>query len=251
MDTSTQYGQDNFNLPHDVVTLPSKGVFYPSKKKSLKVGYLTAADENVLMSQNISKLDSLILTILRNKIYEPDINPNDLVEGDAEAVLLFLRNTAFGTDYNIKMRDPKTNEFFTTTLDLSELSFKEIQQEPNDDGTYTIELPKSGSVVKVKPLTMGDQVTLKQFKDSYPNGMIAPVITKKLEMQIKEFDGASDIETISNKINNLPISDSKYVRRRLSELEPGLDLTRTVKAPSGEDVQANVTFGAEFFRPFF
>ena len=35
-------GQAEFNLPHDVVSLPSEGVFYKSKKRSVKVGYLTA-----------------------------------------------------------------------------------------------------------------------------------------------------------------------------------------------------------------
>ena len=42
-------GTQNMNLPHDLVTLPSGGVFYKSKKKSVKVGYLTAADENILV----------------------------------------------------------------------------------------------------------------------------------------------------------------------------------------------------------
>jgi hypothetical protein len=41
---------ENFNLPHDMVILPTGGIFYKSKKKSIKVGYLTANDENYLMS---------------------------------------------------------------------------------------------------------------------------------------------------------------------------------------------------------
>jgi hypothetical protein len=44
------YGQQDFNLPHDVVPLPSNGIFYTSKKKSVKVGYLTASDENILVN---------------------------------------------------------------------------------------------------------------------------------------------------------------------------------------------------------
>ena len=60
MDNSKIYGQDNFNLPHDVVPLPSQGKFYPSGKKSLKVGYLTASDENLLMSQNLKEVNTLI-----------------------------------------------------------------------------------------------------------------------------------------------------------------------------------------------
>ena len=43
------HGQDNFTLPHDVVQLQSNGIFYKNKKKSIKVGYLTASDENILM----------------------------------------------------------------------------------------------------------------------------------------------------------------------------------------------------------
>ena len=46
--SAEQAGQMNFTLPHDVVTLPSGGVFYKTKKKSVKIGYLTAADENTL-----------------------------------------------------------------------------------------------------------------------------------------------------------------------------------------------------------
>ena len=30
-------GQENFSLPHDVVQLPTGGIFYKHKKKSLKV----------------------------------------------------------------------------------------------------------------------------------------------------------------------------------------------------------------------
>ena len=36
MEEAIQYGQQDFNLPHDVVTLPSQGKFYKNKKKSLK-----------------------------------------------------------------------------------------------------------------------------------------------------------------------------------------------------------------------
>ena len=92
MDNSTQYGQQNFSLPHDVVKLPSGGVFYKSKKKSIKVGYLTAADENLLMGGASMGNDSVIMTLLRNKIYESDIKPEELLQGDIQAILIFLRN---------------------------------------------------------------------------------------------------------------------------------------------------------------
>jgi hypothetical protein len=56
---------------------------------------------------------------------------------------------------------------------------------------------------------------------------------------------------ISKFVDSLPIMDSKYIRNFINENQPSLDLKRTVIAPSGEKVTFDVTFGAEFFRPFF
>ncbi len=109
------YGQMDFNLPHDVVSLPSGGKYYISKKKSVKVGYLTAADENTLLNMNPNKTikESIVLPLLRNKLYESDIRPEDLLDGDIEALLIFLRNTSFGPEYVVSVTDPQTNkEFF-------------------------------------------------------------------------------------------------------------------------------------------
>ena len=85
-------GQANFNLPHDVVPLPSGGLFYKSKKKSVKVGYLTAPDEDILMSSAQNSDSNIVLNLLGSKIYEPDLRPHDMVEADIEAILIFLRN---------------------------------------------------------------------------------------------------------------------------------------------------------------
>ena len=97
-----QYAQQEFNLPHDVVKLPSEGKFYKSKKKSVKVGYLTAADENIIMGSNT---DDMIMTLVRSKLYEPDLKPDEMLNGDIEAILIFLRNTSFGPEYKINLVD--------------------------------------------------------------------------------------------------------------------------------------------------
>ena len=59
-------GQAEFNLPHDVIQLPSQGKFYKSKKKSIKVGYLTAVDENILAEVDFRKNvnEGIILPLL-------------------------------------------------------------------------------------------------------------------------------------------------------------------------------------------
>jgi len=249
MDNTQQYGQMNLNLPHDVVPLPSQGLFYKNKKKSLKVGYLTAQDENILLSANGNK--NIITTLLKNKIYEPDFNINELLDGDAEAILIFLRNTAFGSDYNFKLKDPKTGKEFESTIMLDELDIIQPKIKPNNEGLFEFNLPKSGVNVKCRLLSINETTELSSLEESYPNGVIIPIVTKKLEKYIVSIDGDTNRENIATFVNTLPIMDSKFIRNTMSDCEPRLDLNRTVMAPSGEKVNVRITFGAEFFRPFF
>ena len=81
--------------------------------------------------------------------------------------------------------------------------------------------------------------------------MIVPSVTKKIEMSIVDIEGDKDRQNISKFINQMPISDSKELRKFLKECEPSIDLNRTVTAPSGEKVTFELSFGVEFFRPFF
>ena len=248
-----EYGQMNFNLPHDIVPLPSGGIFYPSKKKSIKVGYLTAVDENILVNfdGNKSIKESIVLPLLRNKVYEPDLRPEDLLDGDIEAILIFLRNTSFGPEYKINLVDPQTQKTFTTSILLDELNIKKSNVKPEEDGTFSATLPKSNVLVKVKPLTMRDTIDIEKSLEMYPTGRVSPIITTRLLKQIVELNGTQDKGEIAKFIESMPIADSKFIRSFISENEPRLDLNRKVIAPSGEKVNVLVTFGVEFFRPFF
>lgn len=250
MDNESQYGQENFSLPHDVISLPSKGKFYRSKKSSIKVGFLTASDENILMSQNTNK-DGIVQTLLRQKIYEPGFIIDEMLDCDVQAVLIFLRNTAFGSEYNFNITDPMTGKKFDTTILLDEINYIEPKHQPDDKGHFSFTLPKSKKNIKIKLLNIGEQQEIEKISSQYPQGMIAPVVTKKLEKQIVEIDGVEDKMKISKFISEMPISDSKDIRKFVSECEPKIDLDRKIIAPSGEEVTVSVAFGVEFFRPFF
>lgn len=245
-DQAKEYGQKDFSLPHDVVPLPSKGVFYKNKKKSLKVGYLTAQDENILLGGG----DDFVYQLLRNKIYEPDVRIEDLLNGDIEAVLIFLRNTSFGSDLTLNLVDPVTKKPFQTTVSLERLTIIEGEN-PLEDGTYVVTLPKSGATVKLKPLTYGDTIELDRIAASYPPGRPAPKVTMKLLKQIVELNGNDDKGGIAKFVESLPIADSKFIKNYLNLNEPRLDMLRIITAPSGEPMTVNVGFGVDFFRPFF
>ena len=251
MDQNTlDAARQNFSLPHDVVQLPSGGIFYKNKIKSVKVGYLTASDENLLANVGNNN-QNIVISLIRNKLYEPDLKPEDLLESDIQAILLFLRNTSFGPEYTLVLNDPITNKTFENTIILDELNIKQSRVLPDSDGTFTIVLPRTNDSVKVKPLTLGETNEIENMLQSYPQGRVAPIVTYRLMKMILEVNGNSDKSKIASYVENLPIADSKYLRNFVRENIPSLDLKKTVKAPSGELVTYEVTFGVEFFRPFF
>ena len=68
---------------------------------------------------------------------------------------------------------------------------------------------------------------------------------------IKSVSGNKEMMNIHNFVQNLPIKDSQDFRKFVKENKPSLDLKKTVKTPSGEDIQVEIGFGVEFFRPFY
>jgi hypothetical protein len=250
---ANEYGQMEFNLPHDVVTLPSRGIFYKSKKKSVKVGYLTASDENILSNINPNKTikEAVVLPLLRGKLYEPDLRPEDLLDGDLEALLIFLRNTSFGPEYNVKLIDPETNKEFTADILLDELNIKQTTEVPDEEGYLTTTLPRSGATLRLRYLTLRDTMEIDRILNDYPTGRIVPTTTTRLNKMIVDIDGDPDRLKISKFIESMPIMDSKHITKFMNDNEPRLDLTKQVIAPSGEKVSVNIIFGVEFFRPFF
>jgi hypothetical protein len=247
MDQNTQqYSQQDFSIPHDVVPLPSGGVFYKNKKKSLKVGYLTASDENILMAGGAD----MTINLLRAKIFESDLRPDELIEGDIEAILIFLRNTAFGPEMELNLTDPSTNKPFKTKVRLDELSIIKGQT-PSEDGTFTVQLPTSQTTVKLRPLTYSQISEIGNMADTYPQGRVVPRRTWRLQREIVSIGGSEDKGEIAKFIESMPIADSKFIKNFMNENEPRLDMRRSVMAPSGEKLTVNVGFGVEFFRPFF
>jgi len=73
----------------------------------------------------------------------------------------------------------------------------------------------------------------------------------RLQRQIIELNGITDKGEIVKEIEKLPIADSKFIKKFLSENEPRLDMSKIITTPSGDRLTVEVGFGADFFRPFF
>jgi len=239
-------------IAYDVVELPSRGIHYVNRKKSVRVAYLTAADENILSSPNLIASSGIIMELLKRKVLDKDLEYEDIVEEDKQAILMFLRNTAFGTEYNMTLIDSKTDQKFPVVLDLSVLKMKEFTLVEDSNGEFPYFLKKSGINITFKFLTQKQETEIDKIKTSWNGEGVAPIVTKRLEMMIKSINGNRDIMEIHNFITNkMPISDSHDLKKYAIEHKPSLNLIQTVETPSKEMIQVEVGFGAEFFRPFY
>jgi hypothetical protein len=238
-------------IAYDVVELPTKGIYYKNKKKSVKVAYLTAADENILSSQNLINTGKVIEELLKRKVLDKDLSVDEIVEEDRQAILIFLRNTAFGSDYKLTATDPKTNKEFTIDIDLSELKIKDFKLEEDVNGEYPFFMEKSKAPITFQFLTLKQEKEIDEIKKSWNGIGVAPIITKQLEFMIKSVGGNKEQMAIRGFIESLPIKDSQDFRKYVEENKPGLDLTQTATTPSGDTIQIQIGFGVEFFRPFY
>jgi hypothetical protein len=239
------------NEPYDVIPLPSKGLFYENKKSSIKVSYLTAADENILLSQNLLKSGKALDVLLERKILDKDIKHSELLPGDRDAIFMFLRTTGYGHIYPVKLRDPKTGGEFDYEVDLSNIKYKELI-EPDMNGEYTIQLPLSKSLVKFRMLTTKDLSDIEEGEEKKKKLMkfyLDETVTKRLERLVMEIDGDRDKSRIAQFISRMKIGDSVAIRKAYSNNEPGIDMNLEVEAPSGEFFRTSIPISPSFFWP--
>ena len=153
-------GNYNPEAAFDVIPLPSKGEGYKDKIAKMSVAYLTAYDENMIVSPNLYR-DNLILDyILQEKLLSKEIDPMDLLEGDRDAIILFLRASGYGNEYPITATDEATGKEFDAVVDLSKLKYKEFTLQGDSNGWFSFTLPVSGAEVKFRFPTHRDIVML-------------------------------------------------------------------------------------------
>ena len=98
----------------------------------------------------------------------------------------------------------------------------------SEDGTFTTMLPKSQTSVKLKPMTYGEIMEVQKMVESYPQGRTAPKVTWRLSKQIVDINGSTDKGEVVKFIEQMPISDSKFLKKFMDENEPKLDMKKII-----------------------
>lgn len=168
-------------LQYDVIQLPSNGQCYRSKVDRVPVAYLTAYDENIITSPNLYKDGLVIDYLLKNKIVNSEINVEDLVSGDADAITLFLRATSYGPDFPIVVRDPDTGEQIESTVDLTALKPKEFKLVGDENGHFEYVTPIKKDRIKFRYLTRKQEKQLRQVTELEGYGTKAHMLDRERE----------------------------------------------------------------------
>lgn len=247
-----ELSQPNYNSPFDVIPLPSEGKLYKSKKSSVKVSYMTTADENILTSPNLIKSGEFLEILINRKVLEPELRYKDLNVGDRNAIMLWLRATGYGEIYPVTIFD-ENNEPFDTEINLNELKTKPLGAEPDSEGLFDFIMPLSKSVVKFRFLTCGDidDIESKVEIDKKNELPINNSNTYGMEAMIVEVNGSRDRELIKNFVSNLRIKDAKDFMDYAEKIESGVDLNITVQTPGGGSVTTFLPLNFSFFWPNF
>lgn len=173
---------------YDVIPLPSGGECYPNKMGKVKVAYLTAYDENILVSPNLYRDNKVLDEILKNKLINCPISPDNLLQGDRDAIILWLRATGYGNEFPITATDNESGKQFDAVVDLSKINFKKFNLKGDENGWFDFTTPNTKDLIKFKFLTSGDNEYLNKLNDEEnKNGVIEKLqeITESISSYIE------------------------------------------------------------------
>lgn len=245
-----ELSQPDFNSAFDVIPLPSQGKVYRNRKPNIKVSYMTTADENILTSPNLLQSGEFLKILINRKILDTELRYEDLLIGDRNAIMIWLRATSYGEMYPVTLLD-ELDDPFDTEVNLNDLKIKKLEVDSDDEGLFTFKLPISNSVIKFKLLTCGDVDTIEKIisKEKENNVAVNNTNTYTLEKMIVEVDGDRDRNIISNLSKSMRIGDSKALLKYVSTIEPGVDLNISVPTPRGGSIDTFLPLNIKFFWP--
>ena len=222
-DDTTSSDERTFNdvdpsLQYDVIQLPSNGQCYKSKVDRVPVAYLTAYDENIITSPNLYKDGLVIDFLLKNKVVNSDINVDDLVSGDADAIILFLRATSYGPDFPIVVKDPDSGEQIDTVIDLTKLKPKEFKLIGDENGHFEFTTPLRKDKIKFRYLTRNQERKLRRVTELEGYGTKSHMLDIERETLLGALSNDKVLNEQEKKNIRSAIATMKNWSKRLSEL---------------------------------
>lgn len=249
-DAIQRISQPQFNAPYDVIPLPSLGKLYKGVKSSVKVAYMTAADENILTSPNLLASGQFLEILINRKLLESNLRYHDLHIGDRNAIMLWLRATSYGEMYPVTLLD-ENDVPFDTQINLNDLKTKKLEATPDSNGYFTFQFPISQKTLTFRFLNIRDNEEIEAMHavDQANEELINNVPTYTLMRQIVAIDGITDSNYIQEFLEFARVGDIEAFREYYDKIESGVDLMLTVGTPGGGSINTFLPLNLKFFWP--
>lgn len=253
-----------FAVPTEFVDLPSKGKFYPEghplrNRDSVEIKFMTAKEEDILSSTNLIKKGVVFERLLQSVMVER-INPNDLLIGDKNALLVSTRINGYGPDYQTDVKCPSCLESSRYEFDLNNLTSKvnvneeyinSMNVEETERGTFKIHLTRLNHTIEVKPLNGHDEKRIANLSNiKTKNNFVEGVVTDTLKTFIVSVNGDTNPATIGVFVDSLPARESRQIRTIYKHIVPKIEILSPYScAKCGYEQELEVPINSNFFWP--
>ena len=248
-----------FRVPTEFVPLPSFGLVYPPNSplhnlKEIEVRYMTAIDEDILTSRSLLRSGKAIDAVLKNCILDARINPEELLSGDKNALITFLRVSGYGPEYKVEIDCPSCEETSKYEFDLSQLEMKTLDVEPIEQGEnrFHIQLP-TGTHIEFKFLNSAEEKEISDAQDRIKRSTNSPIdrnVTTRLKNTIISIDGNNDPSLINQYVDTLNVRDSRALRKYMEDNTPDIDMNQEFNYPHcGHRGEVDVPISVGLFWP--
>lgn len=205
-------------IPGETFRLPSQGVFYTNgelsddvKNGEVEVYPMTAQDEIILNTPDKLLSGKAILEIFSRCIPQV-LKPHDLLGKDVDFLMVCLRMVTFGQTMDVTFQHNCENaREHTYAVDLLQMIREARSIDPTtvfQSATVTLD---NGQVVKIKPMTYGQVLTLLQAASLNQQDQLTitekeaeQMILAPLAALISSVDGVTDAAFIYEWLKKLP-----------------------------------------------
>ena len=177
--------------------------------------------------------------------------------GDRNAVLIAVRVSAYGNEYQTKVTCPACGASDKYEFDLNSANVYKgenidtLDVTSNSDGTFTTLLPKTGLSVQFRLLNGIDERNIMSgMKSDRKQNIHERGVTRQLKNFIVSVDGNSQPKVIDYVVSNIPSIDSRHLRMAYKLAAPNIDLTQVYLCDEcGHSAEMEVPLTADFFWP--
>ena len=244
---------EDYKFPTEMVDLPSKGLIYPKDNPlssgKVEMKYMTAKEEDILTNQNYIKDGSVLDRLLKALIVSKDVNYDDLIVGDKNAIMVAARILGYGSDYTFMYN----NEECTVDLqDLDTVEIKEDQIIEKNTNKFEYTLPHSETLIQFKLLNTKDDKAVKAEVKGLQklDKKASPEMSTRLKHMILAINGNTDKSEIRKFVDTYMLArDSRAFREYIKAFQPDIDLKFNYESSGGIEREVSLPMTVNFFWP--